>query len=47
MKNVLPRKEVPRLRVETTSGMQWDIRDPEAREFYDGYFLSRIALPGL
>ena len=33
MKNVLPRKEVPRLRVETTSGMQWDIRDQKPENF--------------
>ncbi|PKD16138.1 alkyl hydroperoxide reductase [Salegentibacter salinarum] len=33
MKNVLPRKEVPRLRVETTSGMQWDLRDQKTENF--------------
>ncbi|WP_349675930.1 redoxin domain-containing protein [Salegentibacter sp. UBA1130] len=33
MKNVLPRKEVPRLRVETTRGMQWDIRDQKPENF--------------
>lgn len=33
MKNVLPKKEVPRLRVETTNGMQWDLRDQKPENF--------------
>ncbi|SHF59184.1 Alkyl hydroperoxide reductase subunit AhpC (peroxiredoxin) [Salegentibacter echinorum] len=33
MKNVLPRKEVPNLRVETTSGMKWDLREQNSENF--------------
>lgn len=33
MKNVLPRKKVPRLIVETTSGMQWDLREQKPVNF--------------
>lgn len=45
MKNVLPRKEVPRLIVDTTSGMQWHLRDQKPENFTMVIFYRGLLCP--
>jgi len=45
MKNILPRKEVPNLRVNTTSGMQWDLQEQNPENFTMLVFYRRLHCP--
>jgi len=45
MKNVLPGKKVPRLRLKTISGMEWDLRNQEPKNFTMVVFYRGIHCP--